>query len=43
MERKIFDEDHKLFRDQFREFCAREVVPHIDRWKSSAWWTERHG
>jgi len=33
MERNIFNEDHNLFRDQFREFCAREVIPNIERWE----------
>jgi acyl-CoA dehydrogenase len=33
MERTIFNEDHNLFRDQFREFCAREIVPNIERWE----------
>ena len=33
MERTIFNEDHNMFRDQFREFCAREIVPNIERWE----------
>jgi acyl-CoA dehydrogenase len=33
MRRPIFDEDHELFRQQFRQFCAREVIPNIERWE----------
>ena len=33
MERKIFDEDHDLFRKSVRSFVAREMVPHFDAWE----------
>jgi len=33
MERRIFNEEHELFRDQFKKFCAREVTPHVDKWE----------
>jgi len=32
MKRKIFNEDHELFRDQYRKFLDKEVVPNIERW-----------
>lgn len=32
MKRKIFNEDHELFRDQFRKFLDKEVVPNIEQW-----------
>ena len=32
MKRKLYDEDHELFRDVAREFNAREVAPHYARW-----------
>jgi acyl-CoA dehydrogenase len=33
MRRTIFNEEHELFRDQFRKFCAREVTPNVERWE----------
>jgi acyl-CoA dehydrogenase len=33
MRRTAFNEDHELFREQFKRFCAREVVPNIERWE----------
>jgi acyl-CoA dehydrogenase len=33
MERPVFTEEHELFREQFKKFCAREVTPHIERWE----------
>ena len=30
---KYFTEEHKLFREGFRSFLEKEVVPHIDKWK----------
>ncbi|MEU6371556.1 acyl-CoA dehydrogenase family protein [Streptomyces sp. NPDC046909] len=32
MERTLYDQDHEDFRDIVREFVAREVVPHLERW-----------
>jgi len=32
LKRKIFNEDHELFRDQFRKFLDKEVVPNIEQW-----------
>jgi acyl-CoA dehydrogenase len=32
MERNIFGEEHKLFRDSFRTFVQREIVPNQERW-----------
>jgi acyl-CoA dehydrogenase len=32
MKRKLYDEDHELFRDVAREFNVREVAPHYARW-----------
>jgi alkylation response protein AidB-like acyl-CoA dehydrogenase len=33
MQRDLFEEEHDLFRETVREFLAREVVPHHDRWE----------
>ncbi len=30
--RKIFDEDHEIFRDSVRSFMKNEIQPHSDRW-----------
>jgi len=32
MSRKIFDEEHEIFRDAARTFLKNEVMPHRDRW-----------
>ena len=34
MRRDIFDEDHELFRDSFRQFLARHVTPNYERWEA---------
>jgi len=34
MERTLFDEEHRLFRETVREFLAREVTPYHERWES---------
>jgi len=33
MRRTIFTEEHELFREQFKKFCAREVTPNVERWE----------
>jgi acyl-CoA dehydrogenase len=33
MDRHLFDADHDTFRQSFRQFLAREVVPHQQRWR----------
>ncbi|MER7211826.1 acyl-CoA dehydrogenase family protein [Streptosporangium sp. NPDC000239] len=33
MRRDLFQEEHLLFQETVREFMAREVVPHHDRWE----------
>ena len=33
MSRRIFNEDHELFRTSFREFLEREAVPHAAGWE----------
>src|SRR6056297_2626047 len=32
MERKLFDEEHEIFRDSVRTFLKNEIQPHSDRW-----------
>lgn len=32
---RYLTEEHQLFREGFRAFLQKEVVPHIDRWESS--------
>ena len=33
MARKIYTEEHEMFRDAFKKFLAKEVVPHIEAWE----------
>jgi acyl-CoA dehydrogenase len=32
MKREIYTEEHDIFRDAFRKFLEKEVVPHQDEW-----------
>ncbi|HWN67289.1 MAG TPA: acyl-CoA dehydrogenase family protein, partial [Haliangium sp.] len=34
MERTLFDSEHEMFRQSFRQFLAREAVPHQERWRA---------
>src|SRR5215207_9251735 len=33
MERTIFDNEHKMFRDSFRKFAQQEIAPHRAKWE----------
>lgn len=33
MKRRLFDEEHEMFRDSVRNFLQNEVQPHSDRWQ----------
>jgi len=33
VDRKLFNEEHELFRQSFRKFVEREVVPNQERWR----------
>ena len=35
MRREIFRQEHELFREQFRRFVQREVVPHLAEWNQA--------
>ncbi len=35
MKRTLFSEEHELFRRSFRQFLAREVKPHQERWREA--------
>ena len=35
MKRDLFEQEHEIFRDSFRQFCQREVEPHIERWNEA--------
>lgn len=35
MERDVFDDDHNQFRAVVREFIAREIAPHHERWEQA--------
>ncbi|SEG88651.1 Acyl-CoA dehydrogenase [Thermomonospora echinospora] len=35
MEREVFDADHRQFREAVREFIAREITPHHERWEKA--------
>ena len=32
MQRDIFEQDHNIFRESFRQFCQSEIVPHQEKW-----------
>lgn len=32
-DRTAYDEDHNIFRDTVRKFCASEILPNADRWE----------
>ena len=34
MNRSIFEPDHDLFREAYRTFVERELVPHLNRWEA---------
>ncbi|MGB5245802.1 MAG: acyl-CoA dehydrogenase family protein [Woeseia sp.] len=33
MNRRIFEEEHEMFRDSVRSFMKNEIGPHVDRWQ----------
>ena len=33
MSRRIFDEEHEMFRDSVRNFMRKEIEPHVDKWQ----------
>ncbi|PJF29462.1 MAG: acyl-CoA dehydrogenase, partial [Phototrophicales bacterium] len=33
LKREIFEKDHQMFRDSFRKFVEREIVPHHEEWE----------
>jgi alkylation response protein AidB-like acyl-CoA dehydrogenase len=33
MKRRLFDEEHEVFRDSVRGFLKKEIQPHADRWQ----------
>ena len=33
MERRIFQEEHLIFRESLRKFLAKEIVPHVAEWE----------
>jgi alkylation response protein AidB-like acyl-CoA dehydrogenase len=33
MERTLYSEEHDLFRDAFRQFVAKEALPHVEEWE----------
>jgi acyl-CoA dehydrogenase len=35
MKRKIFEEEHEMFRDSVRGFMKNEIQPHADRWSEA--------
>ena len=35
MQRRIFDDDHNLFRESVRDFVAREVTPNVAKWEEA--------
>ncbi|MDX6234265.1 MAG: hypothetical protein QOH68_3362, partial [Nocardioidaceae bacterium] len=37
MDRNFYDDDHEQYRATVREFLAREVEPHKDRWDEERW------
>ena len=35
MNSMYFTEEHNAFRESFRDFLKKEVVPHIDKWEET--------
>jgi alkylation response protein AidB-like acyl-CoA dehydrogenase len=35
MRRRLFDDTHEMFRDSFRTFVQREIVPHHEKWEAA--------
>src|SRR3954468_13551960 len=35
MDRTLFSEEHHAFREAFRTFAKREIVPHQQRWRDA--------
>ena len=35
MENMYFTEEHEVFRESFKDFLQKEVVPHIDKWEKT--------
>lgn len=35
MDRKIFTEEHEIFRQAFKKYLTNEVVPHIEEWEEA--------
>lgn len=35
MNRRCFDTEHEIFRESFRNFVKREVLPHSERWREA--------
>lgn len=33
LKREIFEKDHQMFRDSFRKFVEREILPHHEEWE----------
>ena len=33
MKRVLFNQDHEMFREQFRKFLDREIKPHYEQWE----------
>ena len=33
--RRVFRDDHELFRDQVRRFIAQEIAPHYAAWETA--------
>ena len=33
MKRRLFTEEHAMFRDAFRRFCEKEIVPYNEQWE----------
>jgi long-chain-acyl-CoA dehydrogenase len=37
LRRTHFTDEHQLFRESVAEFCRREVVPNLERWRAEKW------
>lgn len=35
LKREIFEKDHQMFRDSFRKFVEREILPHHEEWEKT--------
>ena len=41
MSKKIYNEEHEIFRDTFRKYVQNEIAPHLEEWEEKVQSLER--